>query len=71
MTYNQPLFDRMKLQSPKNMQEMMETGAKITCDAGGGIYGVGTRGSRSWATIHPGFLSGYANYGARISRPCS
>jgi multiple sugar transport system substrate-binding protein len=21
------------------------------------------RGSRSWATIHPGFLSGYANYG--------
>lgn len=65
VTYNQPLFDRMKLQPPKNMQELMDTGAKITRDAGGGIYGVGTRGSRSWATIHPGFLSGYANYGAK------
>ena len=25
--------------------------------------GIGTRGSRSWATIHPGFMSAYANYG--------
>ena len=65
VTYNQPLFDRLKIQPPKNMQEMLETGAKITRDAGNGIYGVGTRGSRSWATIHPGFLSGYANYGAK------
>ncbi len=48
ITYNQPLFDRMKLTPPKNMPEMMETGAKITRDAGNGIYGVGTRGSRSW-----------------------
>ncbi|MEM8853587.1 MAG: ABC transporter substrate-binding protein, partial [Pseudomonadota bacterium] len=23
---------------------------------------IGVRGSRSWATIHPGFLSGYANF---------
>jgi multiple sugar transport system substrate-binding protein len=28
----------------------------------GGGYGIGVRGSRSWATIHPGFLSGYANF---------
>src|SRR3546814_8424373 len=26
-------------------------------------YGIGVRGSRSWATIHPGYLSGLANYG--------
>ena len=31
----------------------------------GGPYGIGVRGSRSWATIHPGFLSGYANFGER------
>ena len=31
----------------------------------GGPYGIGVRGSRSWATIHPGFLSGYANYGQK------
>ena len=39
-----------------------EVAAKIT-KAAGGPYGIGVRGSRSWATIHPGFLSGYTNYG--------
>ena len=28
-------------------------------------YGIGVRGSRSWATIHPGFLSGYSNFGQK------
>ena len=27
------------------------------------MYGIGVRGSRSWATIHPGFLSAYSNFG--------
>ena len=40
----------------------MELAAKITTDVDG-MYGIGVRGSRSWATIHPGFLSGYANFG--------
>lgn len=65
LTYNQGVFDRLKLTPPTNMAELMETGAKITRDGGNGMYGVGTRGSRSWATIHPGFLSGYTNYGAK------
>jgi multiple sugar transport system substrate-binding protein len=43
---------------------MKEKAAKITADAGG-PYGIGVRGSRSWATIHPGYLSGFANYGSR------
>jgi multiple sugar transport system substrate-binding protein len=34
-------------------------------DVGGGVYGIGVRGSRSWATIHPGFLSGYSNFGQK------
>ena len=42
----------------------MEGAAKLTKDAGG-PYGIGVRGSRSWATIHPGFLSGYTNYGQK------
>ncbi len=52
------------MQVPKNLPDMMEIAAKITKDAGG-PYGIGVRGSRSWATIHPGFLSGYTNYGAK------
>ena len=43
--------------------ELVEIAAKLTKDLGG-PYGIGVRGSRSWATIHPGFLSGYSNFGA-------
>ncbi len=49
---------------PRNLAEMSETAAKLTKDLGG-PYGIGVRGSRSWATIHPGFLSGYANFGEK------
>ncbi|MGH7121203.1 MAG: ABC transporter substrate-binding protein [Acetobacteraceae bacterium] len=64
ISYNRPAFDKLKLTPPKNMPELMEAALKIT-KSGTGMYGVGVRGSRSWATIHPGFLSGYTNYGAR------
>jgi multiple sugar transport system substrate-binding protein len=64
ISYNQKLFDKVGVKPPKNLPEMLEVAAKLTKDAGG-PYGVGVRGSRSWATIHPGFLSGYSNYGQR------
>jgi multiple sugar transport system substrate-binding protein len=64
ISYNQKLFDKVGVKPPKNLPEMVEVSAKLTKDAGG-PYGVGVRGSRSWASIHPGFLSGYSNYGQR------
>ncbi|MCA7120394.1 MAG: extracellular solute-binding protein [Acidibrevibacterium sp.] len=64
LSYNQTVFDKLKLNPPRNMEELMASAAKITKDAGG-PYGIGVRGSRSWATIHPGFLSAYTNYGQR------
>ena len=62
ISYNQKMFEKAGVQPPKNLDEMVETAAKLTKDLGG-PYGVGVRGSRSWATIHPGFLSGYSNFG--------
>jgi len=64
VTYNRRIFDKLKIDPPTNQGDMNEKAAKITKDAGG-PYGVGVRGSRSWATIHPGYLSGFSNYGAR------
>jgi multiple sugar transport system substrate-binding protein len=64
ISYNQKMFDKAGVQPPKNMDELVATAAKLTKDLGG-PYGVGVRGSRSWATIHPGFLSGYSNFGQR------
>lgn len=64
LAYNRTMFDKTKVSVPKNLGELKETAAKLTKDLGG-PYGVGVRGSRSWATIHPGFLSGYANFGEK------
>ncbi len=64
ISYNKKMYDKLKLQPPNNMNELLETAAKFQKDAGG-PYGIGVRGSRSWATIHPGFLSAYTNFGQR------
>ncbi len=61
ITYNRAMFDKAGVSIPKNFDDMIEVAAKLQKDVSG-IYGIGLRGSRSWATIHPGFLSGYANF---------
>lgn len=62
LTYNRTMFDAAGLAVPTNLDELLETAAKAQADIPD-VYGIGVRGSRSWATIHPGFLSGYANFG--------
>lgn len=64
ISYNKRIFDKLKLQPPKNLPDMIDVATKISRDAGG-PYGIAVRGSRSWATIHPGYLSAYTNYGAK------
>ncbi|MGF1608327.1 MAG: ABC transporter substrate-binding protein [Kiloniellales bacterium] len=63
VAYNKPLFDQLGMSPPEHLPDMKDKAARITKDAGG-KYGIGVRGSRSWATIHPGYLSGFVNYGA-------
>ena len=64
VSYNKRVFDELGITPPENLQDMIEKAARITKDVDG-MYGIGVRGSRSWATIHPGFLSGYSNFGQR------
>ncbi len=64
ISYNRRMFDQVGADLPTNMDELVEVAAKLTTDLGG-PYGIGVRGSRSWATIHPGFLSAYSNFGQR------
>ena len=64
ITYNKRMFDAAKVEPPKNMEELIELAAKMQTDVQG-AYGIGVRGSRSWATIHPGFLSAYSNFEQR------
>lgn len=64
VTYNRKMYEKAGVQPANNLPEMIETVAKLQKDLHG-PYGIGVRGSRSWASIHPGFLSGYANYGEK------
>ena len=64
LTYNERMFKKAGLSVPTNIDELAETAKKAKTD-GVASYGIGVRGSRSWATIHPGFLSGYANFGQK------
>src|SRR5262249_7026419 len=47
VSYNRRIFEKVGVQPPKNLEDMVAVAAKITKDAGG-PYGVGVRGSRSW-----------------------
>ncbi len=62
LAYNAAMMEKAGAAVPTNIDEMVEAAAKAQA-GNDGIYGIGVRGSRSWATIHPGFLSGYANFG--------
>ena len=62
ISYNRRMFDAAGVTPPENMEDLMEKAAKLTS---GNVYGIGARGTRSWATIHPGYLSGFTNFGGR------
>lgn len=62
LTYNAEMVERANVDLPRNLDELLEVAATVQAK-NSGIYGIGVRGSRSWATIHPGFLSAYANLG--------
>jgi multiple sugar transport system substrate-binding protein len=65
VTYNKVMFDKVGVEPPKDLDDLLAVSAKLTKDVGNNVYGVGVRGSRSWATIHPGFLSAYSNFGQK------
>ncbi|MEL6234708.1 MAG: ABC transporter substrate-binding protein [Pseudomonadota bacterium] len=62
LAYNAAMMEAAGVDVPTDLDGLMEAAAKVQADTDG-IYGIGVRGSRSWATIHPGFLSAYANLG--------
>jgi multiple sugar transport system substrate-binding protein len=47
------------------MNELLELCEKLNEFDGKGTYALAIRGSRNWATIHPGYMTTYVNYGAK------
>ena len=67
--YNTEVFDKLGVEPAETMDGLVELAAKLTADAPGAgfadMYGIATRGSRQWATIHPGFMTQYSREGGK------
>lgn len=61
-------YDRLEkagIPIPKTYADLAAAAKKLTGTVDGKkAYGLAARGSKSWATIHPGYLTGFATYGA-------
>ncbi len=65
LAYNKKYFDEKGLKVPTTLDELCELAAKLKDWNGPGSYGVAVRGTRNWATIHPGYMSSFRAAGAK------
>jgi multiple sugar transport system substrate-binding protein len=65
LMYNRRALDKVGADPPKTFDELIETASKLNGWNGEGSYGIAVRGTRSWATIHPGYMTAYSMAGAR------
>ena len=63
--YNKKYFDEKGLTVPKTFPELVALAKKLKGWNGPGSYGIAVRGTRNWATIHPGYMSVFTNAGAK------
>jgi len=69
VSYNREVFDAVGVQPAETMDELVELAARLSEEAPAAgfadMYGIATRGSRQWATIHPGFMTQYSREGGK------
>jgi multiple sugar transport system substrate-binding protein len=62
LMYRADLFKKHNLKVPTTMDELVETAKKLK-ELEPGMAGIVVRGSKNWATIHPGYMTAYASAG--------
>ncbi|HHV63192.1 MAG TPA: sugar ABC transporter substrate-binding protein [Firmicutes bacterium] len=65
LMYRVDMFKKYGIAVPESLPALYATAKKLNNIDGSGIAGIVVRGSKNWATIHPGFMTQYASYGAR------
>jgi len=65
LAFNMRIFEEQGLQPPTTAAELLEVAAALNEFDGPGSYGIALRGTRNWATIHPGYMTLFATWGAR------
>lgn len=66
LMYNKRAFEKAGIKEPpKTFDELVEVAKKLNGWNGPGSYGIAVRGTRSWATIHPGYMTAFYLNGAK------
>ncbi len=65
LTYNREVLARSRLPVPRTMEELVETGRRLREFEGPGTYGIAARGRPEWGSVHSGYITTFANYGAK------
>jgi multiple sugar transport system substrate-binding protein len=65
LAYNKKYFDEKGIKVPRTLDELSELAGKLKGWNGPGSYGVAVRGTRNWATIHPGYMTSFTAAGAK------
>ncbi len=65
LMYNKRVFDEKGLAPPRTMEDLYELSDTLAGFNGPGSFALSVRGSDSWATIHPGYMTTYSSYGAQ------
>ncbi|MGI8868053.1 MAG: ABC transporter substrate-binding protein [Mycobacteriales bacterium] len=60
--YNKALFDKRGIKPADTLPNLVQLAADLT-DRKANRYGIAFRGSKSWATIHPGFMTMFSREG--------
>jgi multiple sugar transport system substrate-binding protein len=64
IAYRSDVFATLGLQPAETLDELVELAAALN-EKAEGMYGIAVRGTESWATIHPGFMTQYSREGAK------
>jgi multiple sugar transport system substrate-binding protein len=64
IAYNKRVFDQRGIKPADTFDDFIQLALDLT-DRSKNQYGVSFRGSKSWASIHPGFMTQYSREGAK------
>ena len=65
LSYNKPALEKAGVAVPKTTDDLLKAATKLQGFNGKNSYGIAVRGTRNWATIHPGYMSLFATWGGK------
>lgn len=65
LLYNKKALAHQNVKPPATFDELIDTASQLNGWNGEGSYGIAVRGTRSWATIHPGYMTAFSLNGAQ------